>query len=309
MRRGLALVLLCLGLGASARADDTAAWLDLERELWRPPDLSRRPIAEEDPGGWRIGEPNLDYPRIRFEAYLRVTGPIRSRVKHGRNGLASTFETLHDGHLPRTPTLGERYVVDARLTEHFSFGAHYQRLAVEGPTRHIHFTGFGLQATRFPGGARARTTVEVQAGDVFVRFVIKDTPRIRFSIGAGAAWISHRVRVSSRDLSADGRAETFLVPTIGYWFSIKVVPIVSFFFESVSGVIAPWRFGAFASEFRIGLRWHLTERLELVTAGSSSTGQLEDYDDLWGGKRSPRHLWRQAAWSAVGGDFGVAFTF
>lgn len=313
MRRGLALLLLCLGLSSSARGDEAAfPWIALERELWR----ERVPLADGDDApdapderGWGISDRNLDYPRIRFEAYLRVTGPIRSRVKHGRERFAGTFETRQDAHLPGTPTLGVRYVLDARISERISFGLHYSRLTVDGPTRAVHYRGIGLQTTRFPGHSRVRTSVDVQVGEAFVRFVIKDTARIRFSIGGGATWASHRVVLSRRDLRADGRAETFFVPSIGTWFSIKVIPIVSFFFESLNGLVAPWRPASFVSEFRTGLRWHLTDRVELVTGVATSKGQLQDEEDLWGGQRHSRHLWRVASWSAVGGELGLAVTF
>lgn len=315
LRRPVALACLALLLALPARADEPDL-IDLERArklLGIPERDELLPVeddatAPEEPSIY--SDQDLPYPRIRMEAYLRFNGPIRSRVKHGRNGIANTWKNLHDAHMPREPVLGYRFVVDARVHARISIGVHYTRLWMEGPLRHIHHTGIGVQATRFPGNRRVRTTIDVQSGEVFARFVIKDTARVRLAVGLAGAWASHRVRlVDEQGNAASGRAETFFAPAISYWFSIKITPRVSFFFESLSALIAPWRFPSMLSEFRIGLRWHLTDRLELVTAAAWSGGQIADADDLWGGKHTPGHRWQRAEWTSVGGDFGVAFTF
>lgn len=319
-RRPLALVCLALLLALPARADDGPIVLERARRLLGldalpgRPDAGLAPVQDEEPPRTPpsvFGEANLPFPRIRLEAYYRVLGPLRTRVKIGRNFIASSWEGFHDAHVPRNATLGWRVVLDARVHDKVAIGVHYTRYGYEAPSRHLHHAGIGLQATRFPGGSQAHSSVDVQVGEVFARYVIKDTPRVRLAVGLGAAWASLRVRLVDEELglSASGRVETFFAPTISYWFSIKLADAASFFFESLSGLIAPWRFPSMISEFRIGLRWHLTQRLELVTAASWSGGLISDTDDLWGGKHTLGHRWQRAEWTAIGGDFGLAFTF
>lgn len=318
---------------ASARADDLVGVGDDDE----PIDLRealRAPI--EAPVGWpwsrRSGLAQVDtpsagpaapppatgtdahlaypYPRFRLEAYVRVTGGYRARVKHGRNGIANTWEPEHDAHLPQVPVPGYRFIFDARLVKRISLGVHYTRLLVDGPTRSIHHAGIGLQATRFPGNTRVETKIDLQVGEVFARYVVLDSRRARLAVGTGAAWASHRVHLVSDTANASGRVEAFFLPTVTYWFSLQLVPVVSFFFESMTGVIAPWRFPSVVSEFRIGFRWHLGGHVEIVTAVGSSWGMIHDTDDLFGGKRksSTKH-WRRAEWSAIGGELGLAITF
>ncbi|MCO5168675.1 MAG: hypothetical protein M9894_20225 [Planctomycetes bacterium] len=303
-----AVVLGCLA-GAAARAEDPPALdapvrLDRTRPVW--------PWAQEAPVAAGAGpslEPDHPYPRVRLEAYARITAGIQSRVKHGRQGVAGSFETGHDAHVPNTPAFGYRFIVDARVHERVSLGVHYTRVVVEGPRRRIHYRGIGLGDTRLPGGTPVETTIDLQVGEVFARYVVKDSETIRFAIGLGAAWASHRVRLSSDVGSAGGRVETFFFPTVSYWLSVRLFPFVSVFFESLSGMIAPLRFPSLLSELRGGLRWHLGDRLELLTAVGSSWGMISDLDDHFGGRRTGSHRWRRATWSAIGGELGLAFTF
>lgn len=311
------------GAGASVASVESvtaplAEPIDLERARRAPAGRPTSPLARglsglvatQQPGMGPTLEPDLPYPRFRFEAYLRLNAGYRGKVKHGREGIASTWELTKDAHLPQAPVLGYRFILDARVHERLSFGVHYTRLLVDGPTRHLHHGRLGLQATSFEGDTRAATTVDLQVAELFARFVVKDSERIRFAIGTGVAWASQRVRLVAEDgRSASGRAETFFLPTVSYWFSVKIVDVVSFFFESLSGVIAPWRFPSLLSDLRAGLRWHLGEHVELVTALGSSWGMIADTDDLWGGKHGPGHRWRRQEWSSMGGELGLAFTF
>lgn len=347
-RLGLTLLVLGLALGGTARADDEPPPADAPAPLDPPrgdvapvrsltaplterivlehtrrapaPGLPSTPLARglgglvaaqsQQEGLGPALEPDLPYPRFRLEAYLRVNAGYRAKVNHGREGIASTWDLVGDAHVPEAPTFGYRFIIDARVHERLSLGLHYTRLLVDGPTRHIHHGGIGLQDTFFTGDAQVATTVDLQVAEFFVRFVVKDAGRIRFSIGTGAAWASQRVRLVATDgRTASGRAEAFFLPTVSYWFSVKIVDLVSFFFESMSGVIAPWRFPSLISELRAGLRWHLTDQVELVTAVGSSWGMILDTDDLWGGKHGPEHLWRRHEWSSTGGELGLAITF
>lgn len=336
MRLGLVLLAIGLALAEHARANEAAAPgedvapvqsltaplsapIELERARRTPaPGLPTTPLARglgglvatQQPGMGPALEPDLPYPRFRLEAYLRVNAGYRAKVKHGREGIASTWELVRDAHLPQTPVLGYRFIVDARVHERLSLGVHYTRLLVDGPPRHLHHGRLGLQETPFVGDARVATTVDLQVAEFFARFVVKDSDRIRFAIGTGVAWASQRVRLVAEDgRAASGRAEAFFLPTVSYWFSVKIVDFLSFFFESLSGVIAPWRFPSLLSELRAGLRWHVGEHVELVTAVGSSWGMILDTDDLWGGKHGPGHRWRRHEWSSVGGELGLALTF
>lgn len=336
MRLGLVLLAIGLALADHARADEGAAPredvapvqsltaplsepIELERARRTPaPGLPLSPLARglgglvatQQPGMGPALEPDLPYPRFRLEAYLRVNAGYRAKVNHGREGIASTWDLVRDAHLPQTPVLGYRFIVDARVHERLSLGVHYTRLLVDGPPRHLHHGGVGLQDTFFEGSARVATTVDLQVAEFFARFVVKDSDRIRFAIGTGVAWASQRVRLLAEDgRTASGRAEAFFLPTVSYWFSVKIVDFLSFFFESLSGVIAPWRFPSLLSELRAGLRWHLGEHVELVTAVGSSWGMILDTDDLWGGKHGPGHRWRRHEWSSLGGELGLALTF
>lgn len=328
------LALGCLAVAtASARADDLVgaddAPIDL-REALRAPD--------ETPGGWwpwsrrsrlapvdvphadQVAEPPsapgtdehlaYPYPRFRLEAYVRVNAGYRARIKYGRNGTANTWEPEHDAHVPQVPVPGYRFIFDARIVRRISLGVHYTRLLVDGPTRSIHHAGIGVQSTRFPGNTRVETKIDLQVGEVFARYVVLDSRRARLAVGTGAAWASQRVHLVSDMANAVGRVEAFFAPTITYWFSLRLVPVVSFFFESMTGVIAPWRFPSLVSEFRTGFRWHLGPYVELVTAIGSSWGMIHDTDDLFGGKRDgSTKYWRRVEWSSLGGELGLAITF
>lgn len=308
-RPGLTAVVLACLAAAAARAEeppplDGPVRLDRTRPVW--PWTQATPVAE---GRGPSLEPDLPYPRVRLEAYARLNAGMRSRVKHGRQGVAGSFETAHDLHVPDTLAPGYRFIVDARVHERLSLGVHYTRVLVDGPRRRIHYRGVGLGDTRFPGGTPVETTLDLQVGEVFARYVVKDSETIRFAIGLGAAWASHRVRLSSPAGSAGGRVETFFFPTVSYWLSVRLFPFVSVFFESLSGLIAPLRFPSMLSELRGGLRWHLGDRLELLTAVGSSWGMISDLDDHFGGRRTGGHRWRRATWSSMGLELGMAFTF
>lgn len=336
-RVGLTLLVLWVSLAGAARAGDEpapagdaapvrsastsaplSAPIELERARRAPrPGLPTSALARglgglvpaQDGPGPALSR-DLPYPRLRLEAYLRVNAGYRAKVNHGREGIASTWDLVRDAHLPQTPARGYRFVVDARVHERLSLGVHYTRMVVDGPRRHLHHGGVGLQSTFFPGDTQVATTVDLQVAEFFARFVVKDSDRIRLSIGTGAAWASHRVRLVALDgTAASGRVETFFLPTVSYWFSVKIFDVVSFFFESLSGLVAPWRFPSLLSELRAGLRWHLGDHVELITALGSSWGMLLDTDDLWGGKHGPEHRWRRAEWSTLGGELGLAVTF
>lgn len=317
---------------ASARADEVGEPIDLLDALRAP---------AESPAGWwpwsrrsglaPVDVPHADelkdlppspppsgseahltypYPRFRLEAYVRVTAGYRARVKQGRNRIANTWEAEHDAHIPQGPVPGYRFIFDARLTKRIALGVHYTRLYVDGPKRPIHHGGIGLQITKFPGNTRVETKIDLQVGEVFARYVVLDSPRARLAVGTGAAWASHHVRMVSETANASERAETFFCPTVTYWFSYQFLPAVSFFFESMTGAVAPWRLPSIVSEFRIGLRWNFGPHIELVTAVGSSWGMIHDFDEIFGGKpKSPGKRWERVEWSAMGGELGLAITF
>lgn len=278
------------------------------------------PGADDDDDAPAVGPeeaPEHDRPiqgdhRIRLEAAFRLGPSIRSEVTHGPDVIATKLLTASDLHVPEImTTIGWRALADVKVHRWISLGLHGTRLVTETGRRTVHYRGVGLQAVVFGPGSRIRTTLDALFVEAFARFVVRDDPEgVRFSIGVGGAWASHRIVLRRGDLTAAGRAETFFVPTLSSWLAVRLgATPLSLFLESTTGLFAPWRFPSLLSEFRAGVRWHLPGGVELVVAGATSSGRIEDTDDLWGGKYDPGDRRRRASWLAVTLDVGLSVTF
>ncbi len=286
-------------LGPAAGAPPGGGWVRLAEWGRAFPNPTETPWARADDA----------LPRFRLEAALRLGNVPLVKLRHGPGDRSNTVHLHGDTHLPRGLALGWRVVAEVKPLAWLAVGAHYARLQVDGPRRNVHYTGLALDGVRFPPGARARTSIDLQVGEVYARYVVRDDEAIRFAIGPGAAWGSQRIGVFAGDRHAVVRAETFYVPTLSYLLQVRLAPICSAWVESLTGVFAPWRFPSLLTETRVGLRWDLVAGLELTTGASLSMGSVEDTEDLWGGRRRPGERVRRANWLAVAGEVGLAVRF
>lgn len=283
-----------------------------EEELDEAPRPTPRQFQGEvrEPFGNDEGDIELRLPRLRFEATARIAGLGRTKTKIGPARTAHTFAPTTDTHLPREPMWGGRLMLEMRFHEALAVGVHYTTLQLDGPRRHVHHTGVALGTVVFPGGSRVKTSLDIQEGDVFLRYVVLDDVRYRLGFGIGAGWTSYRIQLRGGALHAGGRVETFFTPTVGYFLALRLLPATYVYVESSAGLIAPWRFPSLYAETRAGLRFHLGQGVELLLAVNFTSAQIEDVDDLWGGRPDrPDHRWKQASWSAVGGEVGFSFTY
>jgi hypothetical protein len=305
VRTPLAIAFALLAIARPARSDDISTHTTL-----RPvTDWNR---ALPDPDGTADEADDKPAPRIRLEAYLRVAPVLRSVVKQGRGDVAHAWNTDKDAHVPHTPALGERLVIDVKVQRWITLGGSYSRVVLQGRPRALHFTGVSLEEAFFSGqGPRVATSLDIQTAEAWARLVVSDDDHVRFAIGIGAAWTSHRVTLHRGDIGASGRVQTTFVPTLTYFLSVRLgrTP-ASFFLESCTGVFAPWRFPSLYSDQHLGLRVDLGYGLEGVFALALTSAQVEDTDDLWGGQKpSASHRFRQATYLAPAVELGLAWTF
>lgn len=252
----------------------------------------------------------LELPRFRAEVWARSALLLATKIKKGPERDVHTFFLHRDAHLPPLRIMGGyRFIFDVKFHEKFVAGVHYSRLLMEGPRRHIHHTGIHLQSRYFQPFEPVRTLVDIQFGEVFLRFVIRDNKRLRVAIGTGASWTSFRVRLSSRSLRSDGRVEDFLYPTLSYTIAVGLTSWLTMFFETVGGVISPKRYPSYVSEARLGFRVPLGYEVELNIAGTFSAAMIATANELWGGKLRQGHRWTRAEWLAMGLDLGLAVRF
>jgi len=292
-----------------------------EPSLRWPPPMQLMPI--EDEGGlasdllkedpvvddWELREDTRSskLPRIRLEANLRVMSVYSLKTKIGPAHTNHTVNPYRNAHLPVRPALGYRVLFDVKFTPDLVVGGFYTQLLIDGPRRHIHQTGIALGTVNLAPASRVRTSIDIQWADVFVRYVARDSERLRFLVGIGGAWASFRIRLTGYAAGAKGRVESFFAPSFGYLLQVRLVDRLHVFLESTTVLLSVDKFPAYYSDTRFGFRVPLGHELEFMIALSLSSGQLEDLDDLWGGKRvRAGHRWKQASWSAVGADIGLA---
>lgn len=303
MRRLLPWLVAVATLGPAAPAMAAPEWQQVF-----PGGGDQREVTEDE---WDYSEGEFE-SRVRLEAAFRLGPSLRSEVTHGPDVIATKLLTGSDLHVPDVmTTIGWRALADVKVHRWISLGAQGTRLVTETGRRTVHYRGVGLQAVVFGPGSRVRTTIDALFAEAFVRLVVRDDPEtVRISIGLGGAWASHRIVLRRGDLTAAGRAETFFTPTLSSWAALRLgdAPL-SLFFESTTGVFAPWRFPSIVSEFRAGVRWHLPGGVEVVVAGAMSSGRIEDTDDLWGGTYEDDDRRRRASWLGVTLDVGLSITF
>ena len=218
-------------------------------------------------------------PKFRLELWGRLAAMVPNiRYKKGPEGIAHHRRTRRDHHMPGLPLTGYRFILDVKFLTSLLVGIHYDRTVYEGPRRRLHHRGVSIQSRFFPGGLPVRTRIDLQYGEAYLRWVIRDNARIRLAIGLGAAWASARVRIRGQGLRADGRVEEFFAPTISYYAGIYPVPWLGLWLESSTSVVSLTRFPSLASNFRAGLRFPFGPA-ELMLAFSMAAGQIEDLED------------------------------
>ncbi|MGE0711497.1 MAG: hypothetical protein AB7N76_24560 [Planctomycetota bacterium] len=259
---------------------------------------------------WTAADPEpIELPRVRLELWGRCSAFVFARTKIGPEYGSHTIDLHRDAHLPRTPALGWRAVWDLRFHRNWLIGGQLAQLGLEGSRRRLHHTGVSLDG-RYLRPLAARTELDTWLGEVFIRYVIRDNQRVRFMLGAGATWVSFRIRVSTRAERAAGRVQDVLGPSIGYHIAIELLPPLVVFAESVTALISPARFPAYASDLRVGFRLPLGGGVEVGLAFTLTSLQIEDHHDLWGGhKPRPNFRWRRASATSTGCDFGFAWRF
>lgn len=251
----------------------------------------------------------LQVPRFRLELSVRAAWLVDGRVKKGRSRDATTIDLHKDAHLPIVISPGARAVLDVKLHPNLAIGVHATGLSFAGPKRTLHGRRKVLQSEVFDSAVPTETLVDLQLAELFVRYVVRDNEQVRLAFGVGAAWGQLRLRMRSEQARARGRVSALFAPTIGYHFSVRAHPRVVVFLESVTAVIAPTRFPSYLSEFRVGLRFPLLAGVELIAAGSMWSAWLEDLRDIWGPRPTANHKEREAVWTVLGLELGMAWRF
>ncbi len=240
---------------------------------------------------------------------MRAAWLIDGRVKKGRSRQATTIDLQKDTHLPIVISPGARAVFDVKVHPNLAIGVHATGLLFEGPKRRLHGSTKVLQSEVFDSTVPTETIVDLRLAELFVRYVVRDNEQVRLAFGIGAAWGQLRLRMRSELARARGRVTAIFAPTIGYHFSVRAHPRVVVFLESVTAVIAPTRFPSYLSEFRVGLRFPLFAGVELIAAGSMWSAWLEDLRDIWGPRPTGNHKEREATWTVLGLELGMAWRF
>jgi hypothetical protein len=296
-----ALAVVCLSVTQPALADEPAA---------TKPAATKPAATKPEHKSWTAPDPPLlDLPRIRLELWGLVGAFGTVKVKAGPERNAHLIEVHRDARLPRTPALGWRAVFDVRFHKDWLVGGQVGQLSLEGPRRQLHYRGISIQS-RYLAPLPARTKIDTWLGEVFVRYVIRDNPRVRFMLGIGVTWTSLRLRVSTRVNRADARIQDVFGPSFGYYLAIEFFPPVIVFLESLTALVSPLRFPALASDIRAGFRLPLGGGFELGLAVAFTSVQIEDTKDLWGsGKPRLGHRHRRATWTSLGAEIGISWRF
>ena len=275
-------------------------------QAFRVPDNLADFTVEQDEDS---DEPPLSLPRIRLELWFRGGGLGGTKFKKGPHYNAHRFDLHKDTRIPRIPIFGLRAVAEVRFHEDWAIGAHVTGAVLEGPKRRLHYRGVSLQG-RHLSSLRSRTQVEIAFAEAFVRMVFRDDSRIRLSVGAGVAWASMRIRIRNRVERSDGRIQTFLAPSVGYFFTFKLFEHCHIWIESTNALISPLRFPSYASEARAGLRFPFGPNFEIGLGVGLSSAQIEDVRELWGGQEPPDTFrWRRTNWTLVTLELGVSARF
>lgn len=330
-RCGLALGLCCLALGV-ARAEEEPlsarsplAWPPRLALLDLPPGPDPRPAP---PTAGRRGAGVLEgeapaqsaidadrrqrqVPRFRLELSGRALSLIDARFKLGPKGPRTHTVRVHrETHLPRVPHLGYRVLFDAQVHRDWLVGATFAQLLVRGSRRNIHRDGLAVGGQVVDRDAHGDASIDLSVGTFFVRYVILDNDRIRLSWGTGALFARFRFRFDGGPGERlDDQADVWFGPTLDYLIQFRLFGEVHLYLESVFAVLAPARLGAYVSEFRFGLRYGLGGGLELLLALNSFSGSLDEYRDLWGGRRTGGHRFERASWTSLGGEVGLSWRF
>jgi hypothetical protein len=77
----------------------------------------------------------------------------------------------------------------------------------------------------------------------------------------------------------------------------------------MNALLSVTKFPAYVTEFRLGARFLVTKGFEVFLAATSFSGQLQDLEDLYGGRTTTTHQWRQASWTLLGVELGTSFRF
>ncbi|MGE0706756.1 MAG: hypothetical protein AB7N76_06085 [Planctomycetota bacterium] len=286
MRPCAALLALALLAGAPTRAEEGGAVA---------------PGSGADTEPWADALPEL--PRIRLELTGRLSRPLRAGARLGRG--ARGFETAKDAHVPDVPALGLAAELDVQPLEWASVGALYWELDQDGPRRSLHYSGISLDGATFLGGTRLETRVRIRFAELSARYIWRDDGRLRLWFGLGAAWGSFQVQLRGGGLRARGHTQDLFAPSLSYELDARLGRWASLYFTS--GIAAaPARFPSIATRFRVGLRWRLSERFELVTGLGVRTGLLGTWQEQIARDATTGHRWGRVRYMTVGLDLGLA---
>jgi hypothetical protein len=269
-----------------------------------------RPAGAEDEEPW-TGRLDPDKPgpggaTLRLELSGRMVWLTASKLKEGPNRDVHTAHPRHDTDLPGIPQYGIRGLFDLKLADRWLLGGFYTHLFVHSERRATR-KDLALDTGRVFKGEKGRTLIDVQLAELFLRYVVLDEHRLRLSFGLGAAYGSFRLRFDDAGY-AEGRVQEYFL-SINYTVQFKVAGPLNLYIESMFGFLAPHSLLSYVSEFRAGARIDLFPGMQLILAGTSMTGQVQEYLDVWGGKRTQGHRFRKASWSIQGLEIGVAYRY